>query len=61
MYEFQGRNGDVLYSIRGSNAIPEQGTDYFYVNPTTGVLSVKRSLSADQEQPDSYRVSTLRL
>lgn len=53
---FQGRNGDIRYSIRTTDAVPAESLDFFYVNPLSGDLSVIRALTEDQDQPDQYRV-----
>mgnify|MGYP002280445337 FL=1 len=55
----QGRNGEIRYSIRASDAIPVEALTFFYVNPLSGDLSVIRGLTEDQDQPESYRVTTL--
>ena len=57
--QLQGRNGDIVYSLQQTNANPEQGLEYFYVDPYTGTLSVTQPLTMDLEQPDSYRVRDL--
>ena len=55
----QGRNGEIVYSLQATNANPEQGLLYFYVDPYTGTLSVTQPLTNDLDQPDSYVVRDL--
>lgn len=54
----QGRNGEIRYSIRQSDATPVEALDFFYVNPLSGDLSVIKALTEDQDQPDQYRVTS---
>jgi len=54
----QGRNGEIRYSIRATDASPVQSLEYFYVNPLSGEISVSRPLSEDTDYPANYRVST---
>lgn len=56
LFLFQGRNGEIRYSLRNTGAVPEQALAYFYVDPYTGTLSITQPLTNDLDQPDNYRV-----
>ncbi|WAQ96541.1 CELR3-like protein, partial [Mya arenaria] len=50
-----GRNGEIRYSIRSTDADPAQTLEYFYVNPISGTISVIKPLSEDTTYPNNYR------
>ncbi|XP_046579035.1 protocadherin Fat 4-like [Haliotis rubra] len=54
-----GNNGRITYTIDAQNSIPLYVRDFFYVSPTTGTLSVTKSLQEDANQPLSYVLNIL--
>lgn len=43
----QGTAGDLTYTIEKNSNIPGNSYQFFYVNPSTGDLSVTRELTSD--------------
>ena len=53
----QGVSGEVRYTIYLPTSVPQaEISNYFFINPTTGVLSVKRSLTEDNALLTNYKV-----
>ncbi|XP_041364043.1 protocadherin Fat 4-like [Gigantopelta aegis] len=54
-----GENGQLTYSIASMNSNPIYARDFFYINPTSGTLSVTRMLSEDESRPVRYVLSVV--
>lgn len=55
-FNFQGENGRIAYTVRGSDSVPTYSTSYFYVNPETGIVYVTKALTDDNQRPTRYVV-----
>ena len=53
----QGISGQVEYRISQLDSQPQTIGKWFYLNPTTGVVSVSTLLTADPTKRDKYIVS----
>ena len=54
----QGKSGELRYSLKSLESNPVTSDEWFYVNPTTGEVSVKKSLKADTDRETEYLVRT---
>lgn len=52
---FQGENGEIVYFFSSQESQPVYAASYFYINPTTGDITLSANLRGDPNTPQ-YQV-----
>ena len=59
LFVSQGQSGEVSYAINVEHSDPKDVASFFFINPTSGSLSVISNLRADDTKRTVYKVSRM--